>query len=416
MRGRPLKVDDNAPLDETLRRARGRAAQRRYRHRQEQTLAENEGRIKKLESVVQGMISAFLDFGDHVSLSIAVPTFNETGDLGTAYHETVRRFRDLAAEVDEDISCRQDRSPNSTSDDSQQATTQSILRPSSRPQSIPLSTVDTSFKTGNSQRVPVSNANVKVVDKWPSAAAYSMHRFLSSAFISMPLQNPGLSSDYSNIKELAFPGSSLQQRLIRNGMLLNYQALHCDQEQDKRYSWCARVHRFSFRHSNKWDILFLTRLGLDKMVEASHQKVRRRSYGPASPPRQLPGSGFFDDERHQQLAAAIQNDLELEGTLSDIVRAEELDDYLATKGRTTLDGNTLELRLFSVKQCWSQPSTISSPHEDIKTVLIDTEKFLRKLCEEAICLGDGMGFAKHIVNDAIVCSAMYMSQLPELSL
>ncbi|KIY02310.1 uncharacterized protein Z520_02448 [Fonsecaea multimorphosa CBS 102226] len=370
-------------------------------------MAENDARIQKLESVVQGMIDAFLGFGDHVTRSMAVPTISDSRGLGTAYHEAVEKFRNLAAEIDEDVCCSQDQSPNSTSGDCQQAVSQSILQTSSRPQSKLLWT---------SQHPPVFKTSVKAADNPTPESSYNMHRFLSSAIILMPNGNPVLSGDYSDIKELSFPGSSVQQRLFRHGMWRNYQALHCDEFQDKRYSWCDRVHGFSFRHSSRSDLLFLTRLGLDKMIEESHRKTHGRLNGQASPPEHAPGNRIFDDEKHHQLAAAIQNDLELEGILSDIVRAEEIDHHLAKKGRTILDGNRLELRLFPIEGCWSHTSKGPSPNEDIQTVVIDTERFVRKLCDEAICLGNGMGFSKHIINDAIVYSALHVSQLRKPSL
>ncbi|KIW34907.1 uncharacterized protein PV07_01649 [Cladophialophora immunda] len=408
MRGRPLKVDQNANLEETLRRARGRAAQRRYRHRQEQTLADNEARIEKLESVVQGMINTFLDFGDQVTRSMAVPTHNDSGDLGTAYHEAVKKFRNLAAEVDEDISWPQDQALSSTSDDTRQAANDTDLQLASRgPSKLP-STAGATYEVVRLRRPPCSKASSQTLAISQPALSHNMQKFLSPAIISMPVLNPVLSADYLNIEELSFSEGSLYKRLLHYGMLRNYQALRCDDPQDKRNPWSHRVHRFSLRHSTKWNLLFLTRLALEKMSEESCERI----HGPAPPSRELPDNEFFGSEKHRSLATAIQHDLELEGILSDIVRAEEIEDYLAQKGTTRLEGNRLELRLFSgkAKGCRTHGSQASSPHEDIQTVIIDTERFMQKLCDQAICLGNGMGFSKHIVNDVIVYSAVHMGE------
>jgi hypothetical protein len=188
-------------------------------------------------------------------------------------------------------------------------------------------------------------------------------------------------------------------------MLRSYRALERagDRQQNSK-SWLARSHHFSLRHANTWHLLFLTKLGLDKMIEDTHFTT----YGPALPAKKPSIDVFFGTSKHRELASAVLNDLESEGLWPNMVRSEEVEEYISKKGKTRLVGNRLELRLFSPKGSRS-PSPATFPSErHLQTVILDTEKLIRKICEDSICLGDGIAFPKRIINNAIVYSAVHM--------
>ncbi|KIW70363.1 hypothetical protein PV04_02638 [Phialophora macrospora] len=383
-----------------LRRARGRAAQRRYRHRKDQTLAETHAKNVKLEAIVEEMVKAFLGFGDHIIRTEAAVSH---GDLGPAYCEFVKTFLGLMAEVDQ-VKDRPPNQPPSPSWDNTlptigSRTTQSVVP---TPEQI-----DSSSRSSNesvfAELLPTAESN-KAPGFWPTTP--TVVRPPSLRIISMPTQNPLLSGDYSAMDEFSYPEPSLWRRLLRHGMLRSYRALEgADDIQENPQSWLARSHHFSLRHASRWQIRFLTKLGLDQMIENMHST----GYGATPSPKGLGVDQVFGTVKHRELANAVLKDLEREGIWPEMVRSEELDNYLATKGNTRLVGNRLELRLFSPKGSRSPRSRAASPGRKVQTVIIDTEKLVWKLCDESICLGDGMGFPRRIINDAIVYSAVHIS-------
>jgi hypothetical protein len=383
-----------------LRRARGRAAQRRYRHRKDQTLAETHARNVKLEAIVEEMAKAFLGFGDHIIRTEAAISH---GDLGPVYCEVVKTFLSLMAEVDQVKGWPEDQTRNSSCENTSgrigSGTTQSV--------------VQTPEQMESSSRSPYEFAFAELLPTAESSKAAGFRRMTltdvgppSLGIMSMPTQNPLLSGDYSAIDEFSYPEPSLWRRLLRHGMLRSYQALEGPGDiQENSQSWLARSHHFSLRHASRWQIRFLTKLGLDQMTENMHSTV----YGPVPSPKELSVNQVFGTEKHRELANAVLKDLEREGIWPEMVRSEEIENYLATKGNTRLIGNRLELRLFSPKGPRSPTPRAASTGKKFQTVIIDTEKLIKKLCEESICLGDGMGFLKRIINNAIVYSAVHIS-------
>ncbi|KAJ9616497.1 hypothetical protein H2200_000216 [Cladophialophora chaetospira] len=399
MRGRPMKEDKSATQNDSLRRARGRAAQRRYRYRKEQTLAETQARNEKLEAVMDGMVKALLRFGDHVMESKAGISH---GDLSSAYCELTRTFLDLTAKVNEEEDGSHDPSLNFEHED----------KTHTKGPKNPQLSVDSPADTESSSCGSSESASAKHL---PDAEKkrhkpFGLHptmrqdaKVVSPGIILMPTQNPLLSGDYATVDELSFPEPSLWKRLLRHGLLRSYRALDSltDHQADPK-SWLARSHHFSLRHTTRWHLMFLTKLALERMIH----DTRTPSHGPRPP--QIDWNELFSTTRHRDLAHAVLNDLEREGVWPEMLRSEEIEDYISTKGRFSLVGDRLELRLFSPKKSRT-PSLTRSTSAEAQVVILDTEKLIRRICDESICLGDGMGFPKRIINNAIVYSAVHMA-------
>lgn len=378
-----------------LRRARGRAAQRRYRYRKEQALAETQARNEKLEAIVEGFTKALLGFGDHVMKSKAAALDRK---LGFAYCDVVKTCLGLAARANEDQTRSEPNSQTPVYDEN--LPTSTVVSRSPDVKSSPLSTSDASQ---SAEPFNETSDIHKVLTPSPTAS-----RCVLPGITFMFTQNPLLASDYSVADQFSYPEPSLWRRLLRHAVLRSYRALdRANGVPGTSHSWLARSHYFTLRHAPRWQLLILAKLGLESMA----QEARSRVYGPSLPAK-FDGTRLFNTDGHRILANAVAQDLERAGiwSESEMLRPEDLEGYIATKGTFSLDGNTLELQLFSSKASTSDSKQRISAEAKLQTVIIDTEKFIWKISEDAICLGDGMCFPKRIVNNAIVYSAVHMSQ------
>lgn len=319
--------------------------------------------------------------------------------LGLAYCDVVKTFLGLTAESTKDPIQSEATSETCVHEENPQTTT--VVSASPEIELNPSSSSDSSPSEWLLNETSYSRHGL------PPPATPSTYVLPRMAF--MFTQNPLLASDYSVAEQFSYPEPSLWRRLLRHAILRSYRALDgVDGVPETPHSWLARSHHFSLRHAPRWQLLILAKLGLESMAE----EARSRVYGPSLPSKKFDGTRPFTTDSHRILANAIALDLDRAGmwSESEMLRPEDLEDYIATKGKVSIDENTLEIQLFSSKNSVFDSRQTMSSESKSQTVIVDTEKFIWKISEDAICLGDSMGFAKRVVNKAIVYSAVHMSQ------
>jgi hypothetical protein len=342
------------------------------------------------------MAKALVTFGETVLQSKSVS--NEI--VGPAYRQVVQAFLSLTTQINDE----------SEPQDQPQKPRSEYVSKAMGPESTPsyfetLAEMQTnsssSGETPALESLPLAKDRVST-DTAPDNVALRDFRSLPPGIILMPALNPLFSDDYSRFEAFCDRGPTLWKRLLHYGMLRSYRALECASEvRDNSQSWLARTHRFSLRYASRWQLMFLSKTGLERMMDPRHY-----TYGPSRPP--IRADRVFGTTKHRELADAVRHDLEREGLWQNMLRTEDVDNYISTKGTTKLVGNRLELRLSSSTASSDRDPRTPEPGRGIRTVVLDVEKLVWRICEDSICMGDGIACPKDTVKKAIVYAAVHI--------
>lgn len=82
--------------------------------------------------------------------------------------------------------------------------------------------------------------------------------------------------------------------------------------------------------------------------------------------------------------------------IEDLIDAEEVEAYLLRKCMVHFDRHQL-------KMCVDLGG---GNHSKLSTLVVSTQKLVRGLVNEPICLGDGVGYSENRINSAIVASVV----------
>lgn len=83
--------------------------------------------------------------------------------------------------------------------------------------------------------------------------------------------------------------------------------------------------------------------------------------------------------------------------IEDLIDAEEVEAYLLRKGMVHFDRHQL-------KMCVDLGG--GGNHSKLSTLVVSTQKLVRRLVNESICLEDGVGYSENRINSAIVASVV----------
>lgn len=344
------------------------------------------------------MTKAFLDFGDQVMKPGQLHSRQGFEGLAKAYCQTAKTFLSLAAEAHQEDSGPLDQQGSSNREPSPREESDGTLP--AFPHAF-----DPSERDLNAERmspVPFQGTQLEMPNQFSAGTTAS-----TSGIPFLPTQIPLLSDDYGTLAE--YPEPVLWKRIVRHAILKTYRALRASCEpHDVSQAWLARSHRFSLRHLSRHELLVLTKYTLDSMMQEIRDRSRNPlSFGPHPPKRNLSFHEYFCRDKNRQLGTAVLHDFGLLGiSMSEIMRPTELESYLSTKGTFKVDGNRIVLQLYpSAGQGIPQNKDFTHPG-NLQSVILDTDKLVCKLVEDTMCLGDGMGFPKRILNSAIVYSAI----------
>ncbi|KAH7310700.1 hypothetical protein B0I35DRAFT_439555 [Stachybotrys elegans] len=392
MPSRPQEITDKAVLQR--QRERAREAQRRFRLRRLNALAEADARNKKLEEAIDTLFDAFTKFSKQVS-----PLIDGHADGATmmSLQDTLKTFVTVAKGLETEpaeetlLETREEERPEEPR----------------REDTPPFALPGTELYQADEARARNDHQSYDEMMQMGSRTSRALENAPASPFIQLMLHhNPVLSEDYWGIDLdlTARAASPLWQRLFHTTMVVSYRHLRLAQKDNHpRSQWFQRAHQFSLHRANPLSLLNLTAIGLRIAAMEIQDATDPKDEGSRSPAR------YFDIPEYHMLGTIIKQDMVAQGVpLDDIVGAEDVEASLREKGMTGYDDEHIYLTLDANNQ-WCK-NLLPTASGNIM-VTIGIRSFIRHMIDASVCLGDAIGYHRPAMNLAIVRSAAKLDNL-----
>ncbi|KAF1344101.1 hypothetical protein BDV97DRAFT_403052 [Delphinella strobiligena] len=382
------------------RRTQGREAQRRFRMRKEQAIHDLQADNDILQDVIEEMSTTILQLGGRLwdlgLLSASTPLAQEWKQslekvIGLA-EKSQRTGGDYA---NEDLPFQA--GPSNT----RRSSTPTIARPDedNRPGSNPTMMPTSPLAMSSEGYRPLLTTS------------------LSESMIRMPTLNPVMADDYLDPALLERTDISFAKRLCRTFLIRTYQCLEVQKwghEDVPLKDWMARTTKYSYSTTSNAVHLSLTRAILKSLMSEDDSEP---SLGFEL--KRLRLAWHFDQFGLQRrVGLEARQRMTDDGIIwEDLLDAEQVEAHLTSSGVTWTNERYAQLRLdpdvastyfnaLTTPEATHMPILADSGWAGGTTATIDVEALIDKLLETSLCLGSGVGFWRHRIDEALVSSTV----------
>ncbi|KAM0262776.1 hypothetical protein ACHAQJ_001570 [Trichoderma viride] len=378
MRGRPREECN----DPQRRRKYARVAQSRLRERRTHFISDMQSKINLLEDIIERLGTSFDAFG---AVILKSDVFSNYKDVASSFRDTLRIFSSLSQIA------------HLESSESQQLVPLNYEQSKPELQQLPQSSVE-----ADQVSIRQDNASLEIARSDPLPTATRPPLIVQ---FGLPRSLSVLSIDYWGDALLKNSDLPFWQLLFRSTLLESHRFLRQKHSNGSENSRMAHAHAYSFRISDVTTILRVNSISLQAIAmedEDSHDPEHNKASvdTPAAdiaPNRQ--SDQYFDLDFMHGLGARLRKEMASDGaSIEDFIDAREVEAYLLKKGMVHFDRHRLQMRINLGK------SGNQSSHSTLSTLMISTHELVRRLVNEAICLGDGVGYSESQINSAIIAS------------
>lgn len=375
--------------------------------RKEKAIQDLQAESEVLQDIIEEMTTIFLQFGDRLG---ALGLFSTSAPLTSEWKESLEKLLQLAEKAQITTDEYSDEPPSSQagpSTSAMQPSTPGASEPSSAlmPSSYMMDTDE--IRSINDISVRIRKLTEQTREHRPSTSAIS-----SPSMTRLFTLNPLMADDYIDPDLLNNNNISFAKRLVRATMIRAYQCLDLERwgHEDNPYKdWFAHSFKYSFTRTGNATLLALTRAVLKSLMTEDEDLL---FHGPETglEYRRLRLACHFNNFGEQRTGLETRQMMTADGIMwENMVDAEQVEDYLTRSGVIWVNEREVQLPVTSPMV---PPFTItpemthtSTPMETV-IATIDIDTLITKLVDTSMCLGNGIGFWIHTVEEAVVSSTV----------
>lgn len=239
---------------------------------------------------------------------------------------------------------------------------------------------------------------------------------LSESMIRLPTLNPAMADDYLDPALLEKSDIPFAKRLCRTFLIRTYQCLELQKwgHEDVPFKdWMARTTKYSYLTTSNAVLLSLTRAMLKSLMSEDDSEVN-----PGLELKRMRLAWHFDQFGLQRrIGLEARQRMTDDGVMwENLMDAEQVEAYLTSLGVTWTNERYAQLQsspnvastynALMIPEVTHRPIFANFGREGGIIATLDIETLTDKLLETSLCLGSGVGFWRHTIDEALVSATV----------